>query len=100
VESLRETVVRECGTCDAISLAWVAGDLGFALQTRVATKSAKKKGDDGEWTYVSPTRATSSEWSAAEAVLERVRKIHPDASSTLVSYVFKPGGLYVEVFRR
>ena len=100
MESLRETVVRECGTCEAISLAWVAGDLGFALQTRVSTKSVKKRGDDGEWTYVSPTRVTSALWSEAEAVLERVKKLHPDASSTLVSYVFKPGGLYVEVFRR
>lgn len=100
MESLRETVVRECAACDPISLAWVAGDLGFALQTRVATKSVKKKGDDGEWTYVSPTRVTSAAWKEAKAVVARVLKVHPGVSSSLVSYVFRPGGQYVEIFRR
>jgi len=100
VESLRETVVRECAACEPISLAWVAGDLGFAMQTRVGTKSQKKKGDDGEWTYVSPTRVKSAAWKEAEEAVARVKKVHPGVSSTLVSYVFRPAGLYVEVFRR
>jgi hypothetical protein len=100
VESLRETVVRECAKCEPIVLAWVAGDLGFAIQTRVSTKSAKKKGDDGEWTYIEPVRVTSAAWDEAEEVVARVKKVHPGASATLVSYVFRPGGLYVEVFRR
>jgi hypothetical protein len=93
-------VVRECAACEPISLAWVAGDSGFALQTHVGTKRTLKKGDDGEWTYISPTRVKSTAWREAEEMVARVKKIHPDALSSLVSYAFRPGGLYVEVFRR
>ena len=100
METLLETVVRECGKCDAVALAWVAGETAFAVQTKVTIKRTLKKGDDGEWTYVEPVYATSAQRRQAEEAVSKIRELHPEAYQTLVNYAYRPGGAFVEVFRR
>lgn len=98
-ESLQETVLRECRANDLVAHAWVARDMGFAIQTRVTVKRTVKRGDDGEWTYVEPKYASSAAFREVETMVARIRGRHPSAASTLVSYPYHPHGLYVEVFR-
>jgi hypothetical protein len=102
-ESLRDTVARECARCESIVVGWVARDLAFAVQTVVGLKRRLKKGDDGEWTYVTPEYVNSKQYKEAAAAVARIRELHPEVPEvcgTLVSYAYKPGGQFVEVFRR
>lgn len=98
-ETLIDTVVRECGGCDAVGHAWVAGQLAFAVQTRITVKRAVKRGDDGEWTYAETKYASSAAYRQAQEMVERIRWMHPNAGWTLVSYKYWPGVSFVEVFR-
>lgn len=97
METLTDTVVREAQGCEAVALAWVAGDFGFILQTRVRSKRT----DAGKgWIMIAPAYATAAEYRQAEEAVAKIRKLHPDAWPTLVNYGMRPGGLFVEVFRR
>ena len=98
-ETLRETVVRECADCEAVAHAWVAGEIGFAVQTRVGVKSAVKRGDDGEWTRFEMKYVSSGAYREAQGTVARIRRMHPEADATLVTYRYHPGGIFVEVYR-
>lgn len=98
-ETLSDTVMRECTGSEDVAHAWVAGGMAFALQMRITVKRTVKRGDDGEWTYVEPKYASSAACRRAEQIVERIKRAHPEASSTLVIYKYWPGSVFVEVFR-
>jgi len=95
METLTEAVVRESGACEAICTAWV-GDGAFIVQTRVEQTRRKT----GEWTFIEPHPVKAGAWRLASEAIARLRKLFPEVDGMLVGYVFRPGGTFVEVFRR
>jgi hypothetical protein len=90
-----------CAACPHVEAAWVSPDGTFiAVQAVVASRRRPDPRHPG-WTLVEPVYASAEALRALNAIVQLVRERHPDVwMAHVVSYVFHPGGGWLEVYRR
>lgn len=98
---IAQLLAAECAKCAHVEAAWVSPDeRAFAIQGVVGRKSGPDPDHKG-WTRIEPVYLGSEGVREINAIAARVRERHPQVHTAyVVSYVFRPGASWREVYRR
>lgn len=95
---LATTLKLECASCPWIEVAWCSPTgKSFTIQALIKRHESTNK----HWKQIEPQYSLSSEATRAiTTVVNRVKLKCPGTAGYMVSYLFKPGAKWAEVYRK